>query len=393
MGSEVKFVAKAENETRGTDTIKYRLVITRDGKTVATKVTKGTAIDTVNKTNVLKIGWTPTKAGDYTATLTAADSTGMIATRTMQFKVYNKQLALRSIDINTDRTVAQYENVTITPHVTGGTGSYTYSYYYVKGGKTYTLLENTKKTSVKKSFPTAGAYQLLVKVKDTAGTTVQTSRYIRVEPTTISRIDFWNDFAKAGDRVTIGAKVKYACSRLTYADYTYTITKEGGTTQTFKPDNSGMIRWVPTENGTYTVTLTIQFKGKTLAAKSDTYEVGAIDAYTGMTKINVNVISYVYNELPIASYQVHYWGGKSGVGDVTCTPLSTTVVKNVGFWDSAQTFRQYTAYIPKDATGFKFHIGDRWFPEGISEGDGSTATQNTVYIFNYDHDRCLYTKE
>ena len=97
--------------------------------------------------------------------------------------------------------------------------------------------------------------------------------------------------------------------------------------------------------------------------------------------------------MPESKYQIRYWGGKDGAKDAVCTPLSTTTVKNVGFWGSAQTFKQYVAYIPKDATGFKFHIDNRWFPDGPNYGDGNTKTQNTVYAFNYDYDRVIYTKE
>ena len=393
VGSEVRFVAKSENETRGSSPIKYHLVISRDGKIVANKYTKGIAIDTVNKTNVLKIGWTPTVAGNYEAVLSATDESGIVASRHLSFKVYNKQLALRSIDTNTDRSTCRYERVVITPHVTGGTGKFTYSYYYEKGGKTYTILENTAKTSVSRLFGNTGAYKLIVKVKDSSGKAVQYSRYIKIEPTTISRINFSSDYIKYGTTIEVSAKVKYASSLLTYNDYTYTITKQGGAPLVVKPNASGAYKWTPKENGKYTVALEIKYKDKVLATKETEFEVGAVDVYSGMIKINVNVITYVYNEMPESKYQIRYWGGKDGAKDAVCTPLSTTTVKNVGFWGSAQTFKQYVAYIPKDATGFKFHIDNRWFPDGPNYGDGNTKTQNTVYAFNYDYDRVIYTKE
>ena len=393
VGGEVKFVAKAENETRGSAAIKYHLSISRDGKVVANKYTKGTSIDTTNKTSVIKISWTPSKAGDYTAVLTAADANGVVATRTMNFKVYNKQLAVRDIEISSDRTLPQYEKITIKPHVTGGTGTYTYSYYYVKGDKTYKILENTKKTSVNQAFGGTGAYKLLVKVKDSSGTTAQYSRYVKVEPLSISRINFSYDYADAGTNISLTSKVKYAPSQLTTANYTYTVTKQGGGTPTvIQPDKYGNYYWKPTANGKYDVKLEIKYKDKVLDTCETVYDVGATEIFGDTIKIHVNIITYVCNEMSTSPYQIHYWGGKSGVGDVTCIPLSTTTQRNVGFWSTAQTFKQYMAYIPSDATGYKFHIGDRWFPDGIENGDGNTATSNTVYVFNYDYDRCIYTK-
>ena len=106
-------------------------------------------------------------------------------------------------------------------------------------------------------------------------------------------------------------------------------------------------------------------------------------------KITVGVINYVYDETSskVSTYQVHYWGGAK-TGDATCTPLNTTEKKSVGssYWsNAAQTFQMFTVEIPKDSTGFKFHIGDRWFG-----ADGDATKQDTVYIFNYSGDKALY---
>lgn len=107
-----------------------------------------------------------------------------------------------------------------------------------------------------------------------------------------------------------------------------------------------------------------------------------------MRRINVFVISYVSNSTNSSNYQLRYWGGKTGAKDAKCSDSQQIKTKNVGFLSSSQTFRQFTAYIPIDSTGFKFHIGDRWFGT-----DGSVSAHNSVYVFNYDYDRCLYTKE
>ena len=108
--------------------------------------------------------------------------------------------------------------------------------------------------------------------------------------------------------------------------------------------------------------------------------------------ITVGVISYVYDETSsqTSSYAVHYWNDAGLSGDAVCTSLGTTESRSVGseYWsNSAQTFKMYSAEIPLEATGFKFHIADRWFGD-----DGNTATNNAVYIFNYSGDKALYTK-
>lgn len=110
------------------------------------------------------------------------------------------------------------------------------------------------------------------------------------------------------------------------------------------------------------------------------------------TTITVGVINYIYDKTSseTANYQLHYWNDTES-GDVTCTALNSTESKSVGsdYWsNNTQTFYMYTAQIPNDATGFKFHIGDRWFGD-----DGSTANSNAVYIFNYSGDKALYTSK
>ena len=116
------------------------------------------------------------------------------------------------------------------------------------------------------------------------------------------------------------------------------------------------------------------------------------DVYTAqkaVTKVNVNVISYIYDEGPRNNFTIHYWNKSGFVGDAKCNYLGKTKMYNVGYWGTAQKFYLYEVEIPDGATGFKFHIGDKWF--GVADGDLSKS--NTVYIFNYSGDKALYTKE
>lgn len=99
--------------------------------------------------------------------------------------------------------------------------------------------------------------------------------------------------------------------------------------------------------------------------------------------VTVGVIGYLTNELGFDGWQVHYWGGASGANDANMNYAGTTEQKDVGYWDSAQSFNMFTADIPADATGFKVHNGDRWF------GDDGTAGKK-AYVFNYDGDKALY---
>ena len=390
VDNELKFTFKTANETYGTTPIKYAMVIAKDGKQVFSKLHKAIAVDKAKGSSVIKGTWKPTQTGNYTITIIGTDASGVTATRSAAFHVYNKQLAVRAINIDKGKYIDQYDTIKMTPFVTGGTAPYTYSYYYIKGGKTVTIVENTKNSTKSKKFNyKTGKYTLLVKVKDAKGTVAQATQCVSVTPSRVVNFVYNKQDGKVGDSIYIRSDINYLPEGIKSNEYIYTVEKDGKTEELKYSDPKwpDQVVWKPTQSGTYKITCTVKVGSNVVTTGSTTYEVGGTQV-AGMRQINVNVITYVCNSTNPNNYYIHYWGGKSGTGDVKCTALNTTTTRNVGFWSSAQTFKQFTANIPEDATGFKFHIGDRWFGT-----DGSTATQNTVYAFNYDYDRCVYTKQ
>ncbi len=390
VDNELKFTFKTANETYGTTPIKYAMVIAKDGKQVFSKLHKAIAVDKAKGSSVIKGTWKPTQTGNYTITIIGTDASGVTATRSAAFHVYNKQLAVRTINIDKGKYIDQYDTIKMTPFVTGGTAPYTYSYYYIKGGKTVTIVENTKNSTKSKKFNyKTGKYTLLVKVKDAKGTVAQATQCVSVTPSRVVNFVYNKQDGKVGDSIYIRSDINYLPEGIKSNEYIYTVEKDGKTEELKYSDPKwpDQVVWKPTQSGTYKITCTVKVGSNVVTTGSTTYEVGGTQV-AGMRQINVNVITYVCNSTNPNNYYIHYWGGKSGTGDVKCTALNTTTTRNVGFWSSAQTFKQFTANIPEDATGFKFHIGDRWFGT-----DGSTATQNTVYAFNYDYDRCVYTKQ
>ena len=390
VDNELKFTFKTANETYGTTPIKYAMVIAKDGKQVFSKLHKAIAVDKAKGSSVIKGTWKPAQTGNYTITIIGTDASGVTATRSAAFHVYNKQLAVRAINIDKGKYIDQYDTIKMTPFVTGGTAPYTYSYYYIKGGKTVTIVENTKNSTKSKKFNyKTGKYTLLVKVKDAKGTVAQATQCVSVTPSRVVNFVYNKQDGKVGDSIYIRSDINYLPEGIKSNEYIYTVEKDGKTEELKYSDPKwpDQVVWKPTQSGMYKITCTVKVGSNVVTTGSTTYEVGGTQV-AGMRQINVNVITYVCNSTNPNNYYIHYWGGKSGTGDVKCTALNTTTTRNVGFWSSAQTFKQFTANIPEDATGFKFHIGDRWFGT-----DGSTATQNTVYAFNYDYDRCVYTKQ
>ncbi len=194
--------------------------------------------------------------------------------------------------------------------------------------------------------------------------------------------------------IYISAAANYLPDCVKPDEFIYTAEKDGKveTLSHLTGRQTEKVVWTPKERGEYTITVSVKYKDKLLAERKEKYVVGPTEQ-VGQRTINVYVISYIFNTNGGANYKIHYWGGKSGIGEANCISLSQVKTKDVGFWSTPQQFRTFVAYIPDDATGYKFHIGDRWFPDGIEVGDGSTATSNTVYAFNYDVDRAVYTME
>ncbi len=395
VGNKLSFTFKTANETFGTAPVKYTFTVTdtKDGKEVFSKTHKATTVYKDKNCSVVRAAWVPQKAGIYNVTIKSTDASGAEAVRSAEIKVYNKMLAVREITIDKGTTVSSYDKIKITPLVVGGKAPYKYSYYYIRNGKTYTIAENTKYSSKTKQLGSeSGSFKILVKVTDADGKTAQASQSFTAVKTRVTRFIYNKDKINKNQNLYIKCTVRNLPECVKTNEFIYTAEKDGKIeTLQYKDQNwPDQVVWTPAEDGVYTITVTIKHDGKVLAEKKDTYQVGSPETseVDGMRRINVFVISYVSNSTNSSNYQLRYWGGKTGAKDAKCSDSQQIKTKNVGFWSSSQTFRQFTAYIPIDSTGFKFHIGDRWFGT-----DGSVSAHNSVYVFNYDYDRCLYTKE
>lgn len=394
VGQDVKIAVYAENETRSSDPIKYSIKIKNGKELVFSKAFKATTVDAKNKTASASVKWKPEKTGTYTVIVRSTDASGAQAYRTTTIKVYPEKLAVRSIDFDKGSYVGKYETVKITPKVTGGEGPFTYSYYLEKGGKTYKIAENTKSAYKTKEFSTGtGVYKITVKVKDSKGNVATLSKNITVYRPVIESFSYSYDFAKPGNRISVNAKLKNTCSGMDDTNVEYTVSINGAIMRLTERNEEGKIIWIPQSDGKYTITATLKYKGIVLDTKSDVYTIGDVqdddqdDDNKETRRIIVNVLSDICNYSNDSLFTVHYWGGKDGAKDEKCVSMNKTILHYVGYWSSDQSFRQYYADIPADATGWKFHIGTRWFG-----GDASAASYNGAYIFNYNGDKATYYK-
>ncbi len=204
VGSELKFTFKTANETFGSSPIKYTMTITKDGKQVFSKLHKATTVDKTNRCSVIKGTWKPTATGIYTITITGTDATGTTISRSADFRVYNKLLAVRSINLDKGKYLNQYETVRITPQITGGTAPYQYAAYYKKASSSsYTAVRGYSTAATMTLTPaTATTYDVRVKVKDSVGTVVSKDFTLKVTASALS-----NTSTVSATSVTLGKAV------------------------------------------------------------------------------------------------------------------------------------------------------------------------------------------
>ena len=82
------------------------------------------------------------------------------------------------------KTVGVNKDITIKAAAKGGSGNYTYAYYYKKQSATkWNMMKNFSTTSsFKKNFSTTGTYDICVKVKDSTGTIEKKYFTVKVNP-------------------------------------------------------------------------------------------------------------------------------------------------------------------------------------------------------------------
>ncbi len=324
-------------------------------------------------------------------TVQRVDCDGAYALKSIRMNISPSQpITFKSLTVSPSTSIIAGDTVKVTANATTSSGSLQYQYSYIRYGKETLVSDFTSNTGCDYCFTDGiGPYKIVVTAKNNSGETQCMTKDVWVEQTYIETISADKTDIKAGDTVTLSAELENASSSLTASHFLYTVAKDGKTTVLTTASNKTSV-WQPTEKGNYTVTLTLKIGDNTIDALSVNFEVGENPDYLNKTRILVGVISYVENEGNSSKYTVHYWGGSSGIGDAACKSLGTTESKSVGsaYWSGTkQTFHLYEAYIPKDATGYKFHIGDRWFGT-----DGYTSSANSVYVFNYSGDKCLYEK-
>ena len=388
---EMQFNMATENDYAHGGNPNVTFYMMKDGRFVYRSGERMKIYGAANKTNSHTFLWTPTEGGEYTAIVDRTDVNGEYAFSTLKFKVASANVSLNSVTTSPEGLVGMGERISVTAAATGGDGEYQYRYSTIRSGKETVVQDWSGNSSASVQLPfDVGNCELVVSVKDGAGSTAAAVKQYQIVQGRIKGIKADKTAIQAESPVILSADTKNVAAGLVADNYEYTATLNGNTT-TLTTNADKTATWTPAAAGTYTVKLTIRNGSQVLAASSKSFTVAA-KPQPQEYKIRVGVIYYIDEASSPSQCQIHYWNQSGVVGDVTC--VKTTATANVGvgssFWGgAAQKFYIYEATIPLTATGYKFHIGNRWFGD-----DGNPTTSNAVYVFEYSSvDRAMYRKE
>ncbi len=395
VNKEIVFSGETVNDGVNYGNRKYSFGIYKDQKLIysqTTDMSKGCIIGESLKRSLITVRWTPRCGGEYYAYISRVSKDKECAFKWMKFTVAGSDVRLNSVTITPDENIGMGEKLKVKATASGGDGKYKYQYSYIRYGKETIVQEFTDSSSYDIQLPfETGPCDIKVVARDSAGIEALYVKSVWLEQPHINDIRTDKTTVLAQQTTTLSADVQYAASSLTAENYVYTVVKDGVET-VLTANSNKTASWRPSDTGVYTIKLKITTEDGTTAFASKKINVEynpnpEPESY----KIKVGIIYYINDRTNSADYKIHYWNNNNFVGDAKCVNTGKTENISVGsaYWGgAAQKFYIYEATVPKQATGFKFHIGDRWFG-----ANGALSSSNAVYIFEYSGDKCLYKKE
>ena len=189
----------------------------------------------------------PSSVGDYTVSIRAKDNTGKILKKDLSLNV---TAALKISASMSAKETTKGKSITLYASATGGSGGYSYGYFYKR--KSAKFWSSIKKygTSTVVSFTPAFVddYEISIRVKDSNGTIANKDFDLAVGPEYLCTGSISSEKVTNGKSITIYGSAKGAVGKCTYGyfykrsgDSRYTTIKDYSSTTftSFKPDSEG----------------------------------------------------------------------------------------------------------------------------------------------------------
>ncbi len=387
-GDEIVLTATDENDKLDPGDCNFMFAIYKDGILKQKNSIRPKSYNMYGNRSTAYLTFNAGEAGKYTAVVSRTNKAKELAFKTLEFEVAAPAIKLSSVTVNPETNIGTGGALTVKAAATGATGAVTYNYSLQQYGAIVLTSDITAAEATLTVPEKSGPYTVVVTAKDENGASACYTKDIWVNPVSIKSITFPSSGLYNRSDIKISSTVRND-GGLSAANYFYTAVRNGKETL-LKTNADKTATLNMADAGEYTIRLDIKSGDKVLVSSSKKLTL-AENPVPADHKIRVAVISYIENEGSQSSYQLHYWNNNNFIGDAVLKATGETVSKSVGnaYWGgAAQTFTVYEASVPLAATGYKFHIGNRWFGD-----DGNISTSNTVYIFNYSGDKALYTTE
>lgn len=152
------------------------------------------------------------------------------------------------------KTVGVNKDITIKAAAKGGSGNYTYAYYYKKQSATkWNMMKNFSTTSsFKKNFSTTGTYDICVKVKDSTGTIEKKYFTVKVNPELTCKAKTSSKSITLGQTVTLQGAAAGGSGGYKYS-YLYRIGGKGSWKTLKSFSTTASLKFTPAEEGDYEI--------------------------------------------------------------------------------------------------------------------------------------------
>lgn len=217
----------------------------------------------------------PAAATTYDLLIKVKDSNGTVASKKFTLTVKNNVQTLTNTSKVSASSVALGKSVTLTGSATGGTGSYQYAYFFKKStSSAYTKLKDYS-TATSCTFTPAGqyTYDILIKVKDSAGYIAKSNFTLKVTSSGLTNIS-----KVSATSITLGNSVKITAAGAggstpyTYGVYYKKASKDTWTTaQSYSNIQTVTIK--PAATTTYDVCVKVKDKNGNIAKSYFTIKV------------------------------------------------------------------------------------------------------------------------
>ena len=385
-GDYLTFVAQDANDKMFPGQYYHQFTVLHQDRVVFSKKYAPLRYSMDEKTAAVTASFTPMYSGHYTAVFSRVDVNKEYACITYEFDVEDHGFSVDSFTVTPEKDLSLGDSVALSVTTSDTSGEVLYSYAYRRYNQEFMVEEDTEDSRFAMKLPDEpGPYTLIAMAKNSSGLMAYQEKAIWVNPPRLTGLTIPDGPLYANTDYTVGLIGDHISTGLS-ADAVHYILSNGTESTPLTTDANKKTTLRAAKTGTYRLTAQVEASGMIVASVSQDVTIEA-NPVPDSHLIYVAVISYIENEGGQANYALHYWNSSTN-GDVALESTGKTVTKSVGsgYWGgAAQTFTLYTARIPAEATGFKFHIGTRWFGS-----DGVVGQSNCAYIFNYSGDKCLY---